>query len=412
MAINAPTANSEELAKESQLGYIRHSRNVVHKHSPAVQRLFDLIVSYVPYAKAQSEAGHKVVWTGAPWSIPLVYASGVIPLGFSEMGRISGKEAITIAEDHYQMPQETCSMVKASIGQWHLLAEENTRIRRIFSSSSACDPFNLSWEILKKEGYDVHTTDVAYRAKGMDEQLLEDTVQYFIGEIEEAVRWLNDGEPLDEDKAKAEIKRVNNIYRNIRRIVELRIDRPFYIKSLPILYLMNGMFHFFGRVEEFEQIVEDLVAELEQAEVNEEDKKKVIPIFWSGGVGQEFGIFDTIDNANGALLGFLASSANREYDEDLPPVESVARYLLTKAKAGATANTRSFMEESIEQVKARGLILQGYLGCSFGSVARELNREYFHNKGLPSISLEGSFQVGPPSGQILTRIKAFIEMLS
>ncbi|MDF2923707.1 MAG: hypothetical protein K0R57_2621 [Paenibacillaceae bacterium] len=411
MSVTAPQT-TEELAKESQLDYIRHSRNVVHRHSPAVQRLFDLITSYVSYAKDQSELGSKVVWTGAAWAMPLVYASNIIPLGFSEMGRISGGEAVTIAEDYYQMPQETCSMVKASIGQWHLLAGQNTRITRIFSSSSMCDPFNLSWELLKKEGYDVFTTDVVYRANGMDEKLLEDTVQYFIAEINNAVRWFNDGKPLDEDRAREEIKRVNSIYRNIRRIVELRVDRPFYIRSLPILYLMNGMFHFFGRVKEYEQIVLDLVAELERTEVNEDDKKKAIPIFWSGGVGQEFGIFDTIDNANGALLGFLASSADREYDEDLPPVEAVARYLLTKAKAGATANTRSFMEQSIEQVRARGLILQGYLGCSFGSVARELNREYFHKKGLPSISLEGSFQVGPPSGQILTRIKAFIEMLS
>jgi hypothetical protein len=31
--------------------------------------------------------------------------------------------------------------------------------------------------------------------------------------------------------------------------------------------------------------------------------------------------------------------------------------------------------------------------------------------GTPGIFLEGSFQVGPASGQILTRVRAFIEML-
>lgn len=36
----------------------------------------------------------------------------------------------------------------------------------------------------------------------------------------------------------------------------------------------------------------------------------------------------------------------------------------------------------------------------------------FQKRGYPSLALEGSFQVGPPTGQLQTRIHAFIEMLS
>ncbi len=38
-------------------------------------------------------------------------------------------------------------------------------------------------------------------------------------------------------------------------------------------------------------------------------------------------------------------------------------------------------------------------------------REHFLEKGIPSLLLEGNFQVGPPTGQVLTRLKAFMEML-
>ena len=57
-------------------------------------------------------------------------------------------------------------------------------------------------------------------------------------------------------------------------------------------------------------------------------------------------------------------------------------------------------------------MLYGYIGCSFASVDREMWRNYFHQKGIPSINLEGSYQTGAPTGQLMTRVKAFIEMLS
>ncbi len=42
----------------------------------------------------------------------------------------------------------------------------------------------------------------------------------------------------------------------------------------------------------------------------------------------------------------------------------------------------------------------------------EIMKKHFSKKGIPSIILEGSFQVGEPSGQTITRVKAFMEMLA
>ena len=50
------------------------------------------------------------------------------------------------------------------------------------------------------------------------------------------------------------------------------------------------------------------------------------------------------------------------------------------------------------------------MGCSFGGIHKEIQRDFFQKLGVPSIALEGSFQVGPPTGQLLTRVRAFIEM--
>lgn len=49
---------------------------------------------------------------------------------------------------------------------------------------------------------------------------------------------------------------------------------------------------------------------------------------------------------------------------------------------------------------------------SQSGIVREMQRQYFKEQGVPGITLEGSFQVGSPSGQLLTRVRAFTEMLA
>lgn len=397
---------------QEQLNHIRHSRDVVHAHSPAIQKLFNLVIDYVDDAERAGKNGTKVIWAGVPWAMPLIYSTGAIPVAFSEMGRISGRDAITVSEDHYQMPAETCSMVKATAGEWYLRKQAGTSITRIFGSSSACEPYNLAWEVMRKEGFDVYTSDIVYRAPGVEGERYEELVRYFIEEIHEFNEWLTGSREIDRDSLHREIVRKNQMMRSMREIMDLRLQHPFHVKSLGIMYLMNGLTHYFGKPEEYQEVLDALIGELQDLDINEEERSQAIPLIWTGGNGQEFGIYDAIDNAGGSLLGFVTSPYAKDYREEIDPVESLVRFQLESQMAGASIYRRDVIERQIDRIGARGLILYGYLGCSFGSVTREMYREYFHNKGIPSINLEGTFQVGAASGQILTRIKAFIEMLS
>ncbi len=395
---------------QNQLDHIRYSRDVVHGYSKSIGKLFDLTENYINEAEDEARKGRKAVWTLGGWEIPLVYASGTIPVAFSEVGRISGQEAISIAEDYYQVPVETCSMVKSSLGEWYL--RKNSPINRIFGSGSSCEPYNLAWEIMKKEGYDVYTIDVVYRAPGVDGERYEQLVKYFVEEIYDFSDWLTGGEKLDEDMLAFEIRRKNQLMAKIRRIMDLRLKHPLYVKSLAVMYLLGGLSHYFGKPEVFAGLVDELIEELEELPEDKDEVNGVIPLVWAGGRGQEFGVYEAIDNAGGALLGFVSTPYEKDYREDIHPVESLARFVLDGQMAGASIYRRHVIEQQIKKLNARGLVLYGYLGCSFGSVAREMFREYFHKKGIPSINLEGTYQTGAPTGQLLTRVKAFIEMLS
>ncbi len=388
---------------EKQLDYFRYSRDEVHGYSKAVGNLLDLSIHYVPDAEKAFAEGREAIWSGINgWEIPLIYANGIIPVSFSEMGRFAGVEAITIAEDHYQFPQETCSMVKCVVGEWHLRKDQAASIKRVLGSSVAA---TYKWPGIIKKTVMRYTIDVMYRLRRGGGAWINGGV--FYRKIH-GVGWLTAVGRLTSQN-EVEIERKNRAHK-VRRILDLRLKHPFYIRSLPTIYLLNGLNTYFGKPEEFEAAVDLLIDELENAK-EENEPRQVIPLVWVGGTGQEFGVYEAIDQAGGALLGFR-NVPFKLYREDVPPVEALARYMFDNQNAGASIYVQQVVEQEIEKVKARGLILQGVLGCSYSTIAREMWREYFHQKGIPSINLEGTFQFGAPSGQLVTRTKAFIEMLS
>lgn len=397
---------------QSQLDYVKYTKEV-HSYSPAIGKLLDLSMSYIADAEKAYQTGRKnAIWCNAiGWEVQLLYACNTIPVSYSEMGRLSDREIMQISEDYYQFPVETCSMVKCTVGQWHS-RKESSSIKRILGNSTACEPYNLAWEVMRKAGYDVHTIDVLYRGAGVEGKRLEQLIAFFVEQVYGVVEWLTGSRYIDEEKLALEIKRKNRLLAKVRQVLDLRLKHPFYMRSLATILVLNvGLNNYFGKPEEFEAAVDLLIAELESKPVNDIERKKVIPLVWAGSTGQEFGIYDAIDQAGGALLG-LRSVPFKLFREDVGPVEALARYSYDNQGAGAGVYARNVLEQEIDRLNARGLVLYGYIGCSFASIDREMWRNYFHKKGIPSINLEGSFQVGAPSGQVLTRVKAFIEMLA
>jgi benzoyl-CoA reductase/2-hydroxyglutaryl-CoA dehydratase subunit BcrC/BadD/HgdB len=327
------------------------------------------------------------------------------------MGRYSTRDDMQIAEDIYQFPVETCSMVKCTVGQWHKRLGTGT-IKRLMGNSSSCEPFNLAWEVMRTQGYDVFTNEVLYRGPTVEDARLEQLIKFFMEQMLDVAQWLTGKRAVDPEKLLVEIQRKNRLLGKLKRVLELRRLHPFYMKTLATILTLNvGLNNYFGKPLEYEAAIDLLLQELENEPINEADLKAVIPLVWAGGTGQEFGVYEAIDQAGGALLG-LRSVPFRFYREDVEPLESLARWVYDNSAAGAGVYARNVLEAEVEKLNAKGVILYGYIGCSFASVDREMWRRYFHEKGIACINLEGSFQTGSPSGQVLTRVKAFVEMLA
>jgi benzoyl-CoA reductase/2-hydroxyglutaryl-CoA dehydratase subunit BcrC/BadD/HgdB len=403
----APTATAEP---RNQLEYIQQSREV-HSYSKGVQMLYDLALSYMPDAEKGNQQGRQAAWSTGLMEAPLLYACDTIPMAVYDLGRLSAaEEAAELSGDLFDLPKETCSMVSALLGEWYLRRDKS--VKKVVALSTVCEPLNMAYEMIKEFGFEIHRVEQVIRPVHGGEERLEQMVKFLASELEDVAVFLT-GKPVDEEKMRQEIKRLNRLMAMFREILKLRVANPLYIKSLPVLFLLMGSAHYFGKPQEYEAMLDQLIHELKTADFVPSPIGKIVPLTWVGARGLEFGVFKAVDDMGGALLSwFTPNPYDRIWNEDIPPLEAMARFILDYFVTGSPVGQIKYIENMIEETGSKGMLFYTYIGCPYGGMHVELFRNHFHQKGVPSSFLEGSWQVGAPSGQLLTRVRAFVEMLS
>lgn len=405
----APLGPNEE--PRNQLEYIEQSRQA-HSYSKGIQKLYDLALSYMPDGERGNKEGtRRAVWSTGLMEAPLLYACDTTPLAVYDLGRLSAaEEAAELSEEYFDMPKETCSMVSALLGEWYL-RRDNT-VKKVVALSTVCEPLNMAYEMIKEFGFDIHRVDQVIRPVHGGEERFNEMVKFLASELEDVAVFLT-GKPVDQERMRDEIKRLNRLMAKFREIIKLRVANPLYIKSLPVLFLLMGSAHYFGKPAEYEAMLDQLIHELKTAPYVEPPLGKIVPLTWVGARGLEFGVFKAVDDMGGALLSwFTPNPYDRVWNEEIPPLEAMARFILDYFCTGSPVNQIKYIENMIEETGSRGMFFYTYIGCPYGGMHVELFRNHFHQKGVPSSFLEGSWQVGAPSGQLLTRVRAFVEMLS
>lgn len=395
-------------SSRNQAWYDTIERNrLLHGYSPGMQKLFDLTEGYMDWAEQKAREGRSVVFTMGLWQ-PLIFACDAVSVPYTTIWTGDVFHDVEIAEERFRIPPETCSMVKASLGDWYI--RRNGPIRKIFGMGASCEPYNMALEVLKDHGYDIFVMDSAYRAPDVSEERQRHLREFFKKQVLGYQRFLSEGKPLDKNRLSEEIRRRNLSIRKYRRILELRLSHPFYIKSFGVMCLQDGLNSCFGRPDEFDKLLDELIDELERDPVSQHDLDRVIPLVWGGGWGQNSGILEVLDSSDAAILG-VVSATSKEYREDIDPVDSLVSYTFDGQTAGAAVFQQDAIERHVQASGAEGIIIYGFSGCSLETVSHELNKTYFQSIGIPTIILEGTFQPDQSTGQTSTRVKAFVEML-
>jgi benzoyl-CoA reductase/2-hydroxyglutaryl-CoA dehydratase subunit BcrC/BadD/HgdB len=394
----------------NQLEYIEQSRQA-HSYSKTVDDLYDMALTYMDDAERGNQAGKQAAWSTGIFEAPLLYSCDTVPVAVYDLGRLTvGEEGAQAAEEIFDMPKETCSMVSALLGEWYL--RRNNSIKKVVALSSVCEPLNMAYEMIREFGFDIHRVEQVIKPVHGGEERMEQMVKFMTSELEGVAHFLT-GKPVDEERMAMEIKRLNRIMAKFRKILQLRVKNPLYFKSLPVLFLLMGSAHYFGKPVEFEQLLDRMIEEISAADFVPSPLGKIIPLTWVGARGLEFGVFKAVDDLGGALLSwFTPNPYMKDWREDVPPLESMARFVLDHFVVTSPVAQLKYIEQVYEQTGSKGLIFYTYIGCPYGGLHVELFRDYFQKKGVSSANIEGSWQVGAPSGQLITRVRAFVEMLS
>jgi benzoyl-CoA reductase/2-hydroxyglutaryl-CoA dehydratase subunit BcrC/BadD/HgdB len=387
------------------------------KQPKAAERLDALRKSYTLAAAQQAVAeGESVVWGGTFWESPLLHACDTQTVNLAELWREDSYKSEAIAESHFQIPSEFCSMIKTIIGRLRTLKDNN--IKRILYFGSICEPIAMVLEHARRDAYELHIIETVTSFNPGDKR--PEMVLFLVKELQKVSVWLT-GKPADEDRVRAEIRRKNTIARKLRRILQLRLKSPFYLPSAQLLPLLVGEAHYYGNVAEFEAVLDQFIVELEEAAKTPETEP-YIPLLLAGlfGASQSGAtLLKSIEDSRGFVAGFVIHSS-ADYREDIPPLEALAHYVFDAQSrgelgevCGASATHRRIrVEELLKETGSRGIISSSTTGCPYGSMVQQLERDYFKKNGIPLIALETTVHNELPTEEQITRVKAFIEMLS
>lgn len=395
---------------KEQTGYLVYSKEVVHKHSPAVQRFLDFVLHHIDTANERAKAeGKEVIIVGMSNYCPIVYASGAIPLDVSDMARIGNMESIAKAEEYYQIPAETCAMIKAMLGG---VSKFKTSVcHRIVIPSLRCEPELTAFSMLENYGYETFILDFVKKPTSGSPQRMENAYRKYGEELNKLAFWIGRKE-IDKEKLHAEIVRANRIHDKIDRVVALQKLHPTYMKTLPTMLLMSGKESYYGQPEEYERILDAIIGEMEElAEDSYNDR--LVKLIWSGARGVDFSVYNAVDILGGQIAGWhLPISGNARFDETLDPMEACVDYGMHGKNVLSQNDICNQVLKLYEDNDAKGVIVYLTLGCTFNTINYEIQRRQINDKNIPTLSLTGTAQIGEATGQVMTRLKAFIEMLS
>ncbi len=381
--------------------------------SQGLKNLAALAKSYSFAAiKEQAVAGKSVIWGGFSWESPLIYACDTLPVGFDQLWHEDSRQAEAVAEDHFQIPGEFCSMIKEMAGRLHI--DRDNPIKRILPFGSGCEPITAVFDLVKRDGYEVQTIETVSSFRS--EEKRPAGIALLVSELQRIAVWLT-GKPADEDRVAEEIRRKNQLLRKVHRVLLLRERHPRYIPGLPTQLIFMGSLHGYGDPQRFDAVLDTLIAELEELETLPLDSG-YIPLVVAGGVGNRR-LLETIEESNGAIVSWVVLGSEL-YNEELPPREALAHFVLDAQGRGelgelvgaSVAYRRHRVEEEVRRSGARGVISSSIIGCPYASLMQQMERDHFTNTGIPLLTLETDVHREAPTEEQITRVKAFMEMLA
>lgn len=334
----------------------------------------------------------------------IIHAAGALPFRI-----FGGKSSIARADGHLQA--YCCSLAKGGL-------EEALSGRLSFLDvtvfSHTCDTMQRLSDIWRlNAGFPVHL-DVALPAKMNSESsfhYLVEVLRKFKRELESTLQI-----EISDAMLRESIRLFNRIRTTLHEIYLLRSENPGVISGSEIYEIMTAAL-VMDRAE-FLAGATQLASEVKHKtkDVDANRSKKLIV---TGGVCQHPDIYSILKAAGGIVIWDDLCTGTRSFDgqidEAADPIEAIARRYVERTICPAKHIDFTHRGEHLVKLatenKADGVIFLLLKFCDPHAFDYPYLKEYLDRAGIPNMLLEVDEQI-PVTGQLRTRLEAFVEMLS
>ena len=313
------------------------------------------------------------------------------------------------------LPKNLCPLIKSSYGFAYTDKCPYTYFCDFIVGETTCDGKKKMFELLNdiKETYVLHLPQSQQRAYAKD--IWYEEIKLLKAKLEEKY-----GIEITDEKLREAARKRNEMRKYMCELYSLQGTVPPALKSTEVMAtLAQGMFNFGvdAQTASYKAKVESVKAAMARGEqpVSPDAKRILLTGCPSTGVIQKVGA--TIEKNGGVIVCLDDCGGERTQkmlvDENAPDILRAIsdRYLeihcsVMTTNEGRIENTR----EMVKKYKAEGVVEMVLQACHTFNVESTLMQKMCQEEGIPYMKLETDYSTSD-SGQIETRLAAFIEML-
>lgn len=343
----------------------------------------------------------------------IIHAAGGVPVrmcnGFHTDEEIGGEF----------MPAKSCSLVKASLGMLKSETNPYSDGIKIIVNPTTCDQKKKAAGMMRDMGYSVYDMELPpVKESEEGREYWRRSVRKFTQEIGKLT-----GQKVSRKGLKQTIRQVGRAQHAYHRLNNLRKQTPVPILGKDIFMVTNA--YFFDDLERWTAATEALCEEIEAraAQGYNAAGRRSPRIVFTGSppVFPNLKLPLMIEQADGVIVADETCSSNRLLN-DMVSVDEWFMYDMVDAVAdrylkSCTCPIFTMNDDRIRRLielyrsfNADGIVYQAFAGCSVYEMEQRSVAKAMEKEGIPMLYIETDYSPSH-SGQLLTRIEAFMESL-
>ncbi|MDF2883397.1 MAG: hypothetical protein K0R54_3954 [Clostridiaceae bacterium] len=386
---------------------------MTQKNRPEGMNYFNFVISEVHGLRIQElneykQKGGKVVGTFCVF-VPdeVIMASKAIAVG------LCAGSQFWIEDGEKVLPRNICPLIKAFMGAKIGGTCPYFQSCDMIIGETTCDGKKKAYEVLQ-DYVPVHVMDLPQMKRAKDYDMWMNEIKLFISKMEELT-----GNKVTVEALKESIKIVNNKRKALKRLYDLRKFKPSPISGLDVLLI--SQIAFYDDPIRFTEKVNELCEELEERIKNSKaDGRKRILITGTPMALPNWKLHSIIENLNAQVVVEETCTGTRYFEnevslegdtiEDL--IHNLAERYLNINCACFTSNKGRIDDiiRYVDEYKADGVIDCNLAFCHTYSIEHREVENKLKQHNIPIMHIETDYS-NEDSGQINTRVEAFLEMI-